>query len=103
MAAAPGFAQTQATPTSVQLEEEKLERDFTDPLSTLPQLILRDDYTPANYGPCTLRACVRNDETNQLIIRPLIPRVPPYTLLPVVETFAPDRADEALDVAVLPL
>jgi uncharacterized protein YecE (DUF72 family) len=53
MVAADGFAQTQATPTSVQLEEEKLERDFTDPLSTLPQLILRDDYTPANYGPAS--------------------------------------------------
>jgi hypothetical protein len=89
MVPAPGFAQTQATPTSVQLEEEKLERDFTDPLSTLPQLILRDDYTPANYGPCTLRACVRNDETNQLIIRPLIPRVPPYTLLPFMQLVRP--------------
>jgi hypothetical protein len=89
MAPAAGFAQTQATPTSVQLEEEKLERDFTDPLSTLPQLILRDSYTPANYGPCTLRACVRNDETNQLIIRPLIPRVPPNTLLPFMQLIRP--------------
>src|SRR3977135_2735049 len=52
MEPAAGFAQAQATPTSVQPEEEKLERDFTDPLSTLPQLILRDSYTPANYGPC---------------------------------------------------
>src|SRR5579863_3518141 len=30
-------------------EEEKLEQDFTDPLTTLPQLIVRDSYTPANY------------------------------------------------------
>ena len=71
MAPAAGFAQSQATPTSVQLEEEKLERDFTDPLSTLPQLILRDSYTPANYGPCTRRACPRDAETNLAIIRPL--------------------------------
>src|ERR1700747_2511713 len=89
MAPADGFAQTQATPTSVQLEEEKLERDFTDPLSTLPQLILRDDYTPANYGPCTPRACPRDAETNQVIIRPLIPRVPPHTLLPFTQLVRP--------------
>ena len=56
-------ARAQGTPTSVQLEAEKLERDFTDPLSTLPQLILRDSYTPANYRPCTPQACVRNYET----------------------------------------
>ena len=89
MAPAAGFAQIQAAPTSVQLEEEKLERDFTDPLSTLPQLIVRDGYTPANYGPCTPRSCIRNDETNQLIIRPLIPRVPPYTLLPFMQLVRP--------------
>ena len=92
MAPAAGFAQAQATPTSVQLEEEKLERDFTDPLSTLPQLILRDSYTPANYGPCRPRACPRDAETNQVIIRPLIPRVPPYTLLPFMQLVRPTFA-----------
>jgi hypothetical protein len=88
-----GFAQTPATPTSVQLEEENLERDFTDPLSTLPQLIIRDSYTPANYGPCTPPApCVRDEETNQLIVRPLIPRVPPNTLLPFMQLIRPTFA-----------
>ena len=71
-------------------EEEKLERDFTDPLSTLPQLLIRDSYTPANYGPCTPQACVRNDETNQLLIRPLIPRIPPRTLLPFTQLIRPN-------------
>jgi len=89
MAPAAGFAQTQATPTSVQLDEEKLERDFTDPLSTLPQLILRDSYTPANYGPCTRRACPRDAETNLAIIRPIVPRVPPHTLLPFMQLVRP--------------
>jgi hypothetical protein len=89
MAPAVGFAQTQASPTSVLFEEEKLERDFTDPLSTLPQLILRDSYTPANYGPCTPRACPRDAETNQVIIRPLIPRVPPNALLPFMQLVRP--------------
>jgi hypothetical protein len=51
--------------------EEKLEQDFTDPLTTLPQLIVRDSYTPANYGS--------NLQTNQLIVRPIIPRIPPNT------------------------
>ena len=45
--AIPAMAQTNLS------DEEQLERDFTDPLSTLPQLILRDSFTPANYGPCT--------------------------------------------------
>ena len=28
----------------------KLAEEFTDPLTTLPQVFFRDDYTPANYG-----------------------------------------------------
>jgi hypothetical protein len=86
------LVQAQTTPTSDQLEEENLERDFTDPLSTLPQLVVRDSYTPANYGPCTSPACLRNYETNQVIIRPLIPRVPPNTLLPVPQLIRPTFA-----------
>jgi hypothetical protein len=66
-----------------------LEREFTDPLTTLPQVIIRDSYTPANYGPCTPRACIRDDETNQVIIRPLIPRIPPNTLLPLMQLVRP--------------
>jgi hypothetical protein len=82
------FARAQ-TPASVQAQEERLEREFTDPLTTLPQVIIRDSYTPANYGPCTPRACIRDDETNQLIIRPLIPRIPPNTLLPLMQLVRP--------------
>ena len=70
-------------------DEEKLEQDFTNPLSTLPQVLIRDSYTPANYGPCTSHACFRNDVTNQLIIRPLIPRIPPNTLLPFPQLVRP--------------
>jgi len=80
-----GFAQAQSTLS----DEEKLERDFTDPLTTLPQLLVRESYTPANYGPCTPQACVRNDETNQLIIRPVIPRIPANTLLPFTQLVRP--------------
>ena len=61
-----GFAQAQTKLSA----EEKLEQEFNDPLTTLPQVIVRDSYTPANYGPCTPQSCVRNDATNQLIIQP---------------------------------
>ncbi|HTR62316.1 MAG TPA: hypothetical protein VMH37_11480 [Candidatus Binataceae bacterium] len=64
--------------------EEKLEQDFTDPLTTLPQLIVRDSYTPANYGS--------NLQTNQLIVRPIIPRIPPNTYLPFVQLVRPTFA-----------
>ena len=85
-------ASAQVTSPSAESAEEKLEQDFTDPLSTLPQVIVRDSYTPANYGPCTPLSCVRNDETNQFLIRPLIPRIPPNTLLPLTQLIRPTFA-----------
>jgi len=87
-----GSSDAQTAPTAQQSEELKLEQDFTNPLSTLPQLLVRDSYTPANYGPCTPSACVRNYETNQLIVRPLIPRIPPQTLLPFNQLVRPTFA-----------
>jgi hypothetical protein len=83
------LAQTSASSLG---EEEKLEQDFTDPLTTLPQVVIRDSYSPANYGPCTPLACPRNAETNQFIVRPLIPRIPPNTLLPFVQLVRPTFA-----------
>ena len=79
-----GFAQAQTAPTSTQAQEEKLEQEFTDPLSTLPQLLVRDSYTPANFGT--------NVGTNQFIIRPLIPRIPPRSLLPFAQLIRPTFA-----------
>lgn len=76
-----GLVQAQTAPTSSQSEEEKLEQDFTDPLTTLPQVTVRDSYTPANYGT--------NAETNQVIIRPIIPRVPPRSFLPFAQLIRP--------------
>jgi hypothetical protein len=63
---------------------ETLEQEFTDPLATLPQLIIRDSYSPATYGT--------NVQTNQVIIRPVIPRVPPNTLLPFTQLVRPTFA-----------
>jgi hypothetical protein len=79
----PAAAIAQAQPAQLS-EEERLERDFTDPLSTLPQLLVRDSYTPANFGTGL--------ETNQLLVRPLIPRVPPRTFLPFAQLIRPTFA-----------
>ena len=76
-----GIARAQTAPIPADIEEEKLERDFTDPLSTLPQVLIRDSYTPANYRT--------GIQTNQLLIRPLIPRIPPRTFLPFVQLIRP--------------
>src|SRR5215471_1524343 len=62
-------------------KDEKLEQEFTDPLATLPQLTVRDAYSPATYGT--------NVQTNQVIVRPIIPRVPPRSLLPVAQLVRP--------------
>ena len=53
---------------------------------------MRDGFTPANYGPCTQASCFRDVETNQVIVRPLIPRVPPNSLLPLIQLIRPTFA-----------
>jgi hypothetical protein len=73
-----GFAQGQ---TSGPTPEEKLVAEFTDPLTTLPQISLRDAYSPANFGT--------HVQTNQVILRPIIPRLPAYPLLPFVQLIRP--------------
>jgi hypothetical protein len=83
-------ASTHARAQTDQLgEEERLEREFTNPLTTLPQLLVRDSYSPATYGRCNLQACPRNAEINQIIIRPLFPRIPSNTLLPFIQLVRP--------------
>lgn len=62
-------------------EEEQLEADFTDPLTTLPQVTVRDSYAPATYGT--------DAETNQIIVRPIIPRIPPRSFLPFAQLIRP--------------
>lgn len=61
--------------------QETLEQSFTDPLTTLPQIVIRDSYSPATYGT--------HVETNGVIVRPIIPRIPPYALLPFVQLIRP--------------
>jgi hypothetical protein len=71
------FGQSQTTSRPL----ETLEQEFTDPLTTLPQIFLKDAYSPTNYGT--------NVQTNQLIARAIIPRIPPYTLLPFAQLVRP--------------
>jgi hypothetical protein len=66
------------------MRQQELEQAFTDPLTTLPQLIVRDSYSPATYGT--------HVQTNVALIRPIIPRIPPNTLLPFNQLFRPSFA-----------
>ena len=94
-----------------QAEEQKLIAEFTDPLTTLPQISIRDAFTPANFGT--------HVQTNQVIVRPIIPRLPRFSLFPLVQLIRPSfslvtvpsarggaRTEfgdmQLLDVAVLP-
>ena len=71
------FGQSQTTSTTL----ETLEREFTDPLTTLPQAFLKDAFSPVNFGT--------NVQTNQVVARAIIPRIPPNTLLPFVQLVRP--------------
>ena len=71
------FGQGQTTSTPL----ETLEREFTDPMTTLPQVFLKDAFSPVNYGTKV--------QTNQVVGRAIIPRIPPNTLLPFVQLVRP--------------
>jgi hypothetical protein len=59
----------------------KLAEEFSDPLTTLPQVFIQDAYTPANYGT--------EAEANRVILRVIVPRLPKYSLLPFVQLVRP--------------
>jgi hypothetical protein len=79
-----GFARAQSAAPSSNQKAENLEQAFTDPLTTLPQVVIRDSYTPSNFHT--------DLQTNQLFIRPLIPRIPPRTVLPFNQLIRPTFA-----------
>ena len=68
--------------------EEKLIKDFTDPLTTLPQISLKDAFTPANFGT--------HVQTNQVILRPIIPRLPRFSLFPLIQLVRPTPISQAV-------
>ena len=74
------------TPAACAQEEEpglsdrgKLAKEFTDPLTTLPQIFAQDAYTPVNYGT--------DAPANRAIVRAIFPR---FTLLPFVQLVRPN-------------
>ena len=60
---------------------DQLEDDFSDPLTTLPQIFTQDAYTPASYGTAA--------STNRVITRVIVPRLPKYSLFPFVQLVRP--------------
>ncbi len=76
-----GPAAACAQDDSAQARLEKLAAEFSDPLTTLPQLFVQDAYTPANYGTSAA--------TNRVIARLIVPRVPRFSLLPFVQLIRP--------------
>lgn len=79
-ASCPGLALAQTSGAT----EETLQQEFTDPLTTLPQVVIRDSYSPATYGT--------HVQTNAVIVRPIIPRIPAYALLPFIQLIRPSLA-----------
>jgi hypothetical protein len=59
----------------------KLAEEFSDPLTTLPQLFVQDAYTPASYGT--------EPPATRLIARVRGPRIPRITRLPLVQLVRP--------------
>jgi hypothetical protein len=62
-------------------KRKTLAEEFTDPLTTLPQIFIQDAFTPENYGT--------EAQTNRVIARVIIPRVPRFSLLPFVQLIRP--------------
>jgi hypothetical protein len=59
----------------------ELARDFNDPLTTVPQVFVQDAYTPSNFGT--------EAQTNRVIARLIVPRVPRFSLFPFVQLIRP--------------
>jgi len=59
----------------------RLAEEFSDPLTTLPQLFLQSAYTPTSYGT--------EAQSNRVIARLIVPRIPRFSLLPFVQLIRP--------------
>lgn len=62
-------------------DKAKLAADFNDPLTTLPQIFIQDAYTPSNYGT--------DAQTNKVIVRLIVPRIPRFSFFPLVQLIRP--------------
>jgi hypothetical protein len=76
---APAFAEPETE--SEADDRKKLEAEFNDPLTALPQIFVQNAYTPSSYGT--------DLQTNRLIARLIVPRVPRLRLFPLVQLVRP--------------
>jgi hypothetical protein len=58
-----------------------LAEEFSDPLTTLPQIFVQDVFTPVNFGTEAIG--------NRMIVRAIVPRIPKFSLLPFVQLVRP--------------
>lgn len=63
------------------LRRRTLAEEFSDPLTTLPQIFVQDVFTPANFGT--------DASTNRVIARAIVPRIPKFSLLPFAQLIRP--------------
>jgi len=67
--------------SSTRTNAERLADEFSDPLTTLPQVFMQDAYIPKTYGI--------DGATNRVIARIIVPRLPRYSLFPFVQLLRP--------------
>jgi len=80
--AAAALAQAETPdPNAAEPAAAKLAAEFNDPLTTVPQIFLQDAYGPESYGT--------EAQTNRLNVRLIVPRIPRFSLLPLVQLIRP--------------
>jgi hypothetical protein len=76
-----GLVPARAQDATPDPSESEIAAEFSDPLTTLPQVFLNNAYTPENYGT--------DAESNRFTARIIVPRVPESALLPFVQLIRP--------------
>lgn len=74
-------ARAEEAPTPEPPSESDVAAEFSDPLTTLPQIFLNNAYTPENHGT--------EADANRFTARIIVPRVPSSSLLPFVQLIRP--------------
>jgi hypothetical protein len=77
----PTASEADAGEEAATLSASQVAAEFSDPLTTLPQIFLKDSYTPENEGT--------DARTNRLTARVIVPRVPGSSLLPFPQLIRP--------------
>jgi hypothetical protein len=76
-----------AVPPATRAAEEspaELSREFNDPLTAVPQIFVQDAYTPSSFGT--------EAQSNRVIGRLILPRVPRFSLFPLVQLIRPSMS-----------